>query len=765
MPHNGGRLQQNLWFSNGYIENWAINVVKQMGSVFFAWDDVSQADVTTGAYVSDWPFLLNSDGYPTAMPPGTNPRWIGAQVWIWGDVGDTWDLVYPPQHTVTLASSSNIVLTESIIASGHKRYTISGTPPWNAGKFSALCQIRITAMSGSDWSEGIQCYATKLGGVATGYADLLASGEIFLPDFLARCGYGETPFGKIRFMDWQATNSNINILATHLRSASNVSWISPRVDSTTYAGTATKSGNAYTTGSRLPGNPATWTHGQVVQFMVTAAPEWKAVTAVTLGNPTVLAIASHGLSNGNEICTQAEVAGSQWIAALVTKDTATGLQKKYAVTVVDENNISIPLDSTGYAAATVPFNITQIVTVSDGTLSAKRCFRPGWNAFFYNDFATEPYQSSKFLTGVYHADIDAIELNTPSSRGDLNSGVPISVMCALCNKLGAHGFFNIPVQMTGADERALIQDVVDNLDIALCPDFEKGNEVWSSAFNAFYQNVTYSAINYGNLSFGNGYGKRVVETAANAATVIGDSRPYRVLMGAQAVSNASANENSFVDTPLSGGNPALYPINKVDGIAISHYCGPSFQFNNVANYPGFLTCIQNWKDGNKVTAYEWFSAETLRASSDLYGNPATLYAYTKIGGYLPNWISGLSAYVGRHGTGIEIHGYEGGITGVCTASWYYTGLPSAGITTSDVDNFFAEYVLSENFALSAVQCMTAIKNNGYAWVSNYALTGGFEASVTWGSWINNDWDSTETRHWRRLLNYNRGTNTFRLNTT
>jgi len=190
MAHNGGILQGGLNFADPYFDPWAINMCKL------------QINAWVGANTSDtlWTGFINTNGYPTQMPTGVGSYWQSSQLWIYGNPGDTWDLVYPSQHTLVLDDIGGaMTLTETDSTAGHKRYQISGTLPWGTDSDGSalpcgLVSLRINAMSGSDWTGGISLHRTD-------HQTLVDAGEIFNPDFLARLGSETVGVGKIRFMD------------------------------------------------------------------------------------------------------------------------------------------------------------------------------------------------------------------------------------------------------------------------------------------------------------------------------------------------------------------------------------------------------------------------------------------------------------------------------------------------------------------------------------------------------------------------------------
>src|SRR6185369_1008711 len=118
--HNSGLAQVGLWFPEPTFDWWAINACKQQVN---AW-------VASAASNTNWPSLIDDNGYPTAIPAGAGAKWISSQLYIYGTSPDIWVLDWVGTATlgITTTAFTGGGLSESVINSNRREYTITGTP-------------------------------------------------------------------------------------------------------------------------------------------------------------------------------------------------------------------------------------------------------------------------------------------------------------------------------------------------------------------------------------------------------------------------------------------------------------------------------------------------------------------------------------------------------------------------------------------------------------------------------------------------------------
>jgi hypothetical protein len=232
MGFNGGLAQANLDFPNPYTIPWALNACKM---ALHTW-------VANSASNNDWPSLLNSNGYPTAMPPGGGATWKSSQLWIPGQVNDVWVLDWVGTATMSLASAATGgSITENIVNSNRREYTIASGPPFtNNADGSAypvfLVQITISVLTGT--LSNVRLYNKANETLING----AGATSIFDPNFLAIVG----KIGCLRFMNWHQCNSTRNYQWADRHVEADFNWAGDFLRGSYWYGTATQSTNTYT---------------------------------------------------------------------------------------------------------------------------------------------------------------------------------------------------------------------------------------------------------------------------------------------------------------------------------------------------------------------------------------------------------------------------------------------------------------------------------------------------------------------------------------
>jgi hypothetical protein len=734
MAHNGGRLQANTWFAGAYFDHWALNAIDMAVFGFYS---------TSGTtYVAqDSEYYLNSNGFPTQMPGGSADRWFKPQVWIYGAVNDTWDLEYPSSHTVTLvAVDSGFTISKSTVSAGRDRYTITAVPgsPQN---YNYLCNLQITAMSGSSWTGGIKLYRTE-------HKSLIDAGEKFNPDFLARLGYPDNPVGTVRFMDWMATNFNWMNAYHQLASGSDCGFLDNRLSNAYYCGTASKTLNDYVTATAPPGNPSSLANGQVVQFKLPSNPTTLTITAVTRGATTTMTCTGHGLSNGKRVAlAQGTGIPSDWATVMNARVTTTGLAPDYAVTVVDPNTFTIPLDSSGLTAISASFKLFPIITVAAGLLPAKRCFRVTWDNHYESEWNSS---TPNPITAIYHSEFDAYIMGGDNYGGSFNSNVPVSYMIALCNKIGAHPWICMPPLMSKAGMKSIMQEVQAGLGSGLVPRFEFANEAWLNGYlNQFLAKYTYPTYNY-DWNIGS-YNLRYNLMCDAAEEVYGEgSSDYRIVYALQNVIGTDAyTKGLWLECTAIYGTD--YPIYRADIIATAPYYNLPFTYSgSAASYTGFVDAVLAWVANDNTTAFRYFAAE-LRAATAEPSNTDNEPIADHITTFLPGWVTTAGSYTARRGGDLEIECYEGGPH--VAPDYIDGGFPSGGATVQNVLDCWREFVLSEEAGDVLLYYFHELRKLGVK-PSMYTITGKHTSSAVWGAQRFNVYPETETPMWQACMKFN-----------
>lgn len=719
MPHNGGKLPVNLYEPSGY--NTADLVDFAMAGQNFQARNISDAYLPAGEALKD------SRGLPTAMPAGAGSYWRQGQVWVYGEIGDTVDLVYDSQHTVSLSQVGTMAFSAAvIIAPGHKRYTITskgasthtdGTPC-----FSHLVAIQITAMgSPSSFSSNIKLYRTE-------HQIFIDAGETWHPDLVERLGGENNGHGSIhtlRFMDCLFSNDNWARGVIDLRPVGYQGYGGTMSDVRHYAGAATKSGNVYTIGSPFPGNPVAWVDAQPVCFYMPARPTTLTVETVTVGNPTSMKVTGHGLNNGDQVGWEhsstfpSQAVMNTWSALLDTRDTVTGLMPAPAVTVLDADNFTIPINSTGLTQPT-SLKLMPTIKVTDGVLPAKRCVGTGFRNYFNSAFAT--YASGGLIHGRYFSDFDVIFLDGDRGANFLNARFPVEDCIDLAAKIGAHAHIVVSPYLNQAARRALLQKIKDRKPSWMKVKLEIGNEPWNNAF--LYNNwLNAVGIKYHSQNSPHyGYAHQVLELADDAEFIFDSDDDFEISYNFQNIIDASTLTSRLntlsVGTRIDVAESAPYFLPKFSGSSI-----------NASAYTGWLAAMQAYVAGDKATAFEYMKLEMISGPSEP-GNTTNEQIDEHVSTYLPGHLTALAGFIGRRGLGVRHDCYEG-LQHVQGPNAIDGGFPTGGVAVADIQAFWEDFLASDQYGETMTYYLEQVWSLGIR-PSIYTLEAPMNLAGSWG---------------------------------
>jgi hypothetical protein len=728
--HNGGLAQIGLWFQEAYYDIWAVNILKQ-----------SLGIVATGTVNNDWPSLYNSDGYPTAMPTGGG-TWIYSQTYVYGNAGDKWILDWEGTSctvAITAPTWSGCTFAENVgeRTNNKRTYTIAGTPTGTEAPVVAGGPMKVTvtiSAIGSGFGNPRLYRDSDTSNIAGSGAT-----SIYTIEFLNRV----KQFGIIRFMDWNRCNTARTYKWDYRNTESSAVWAGFKNNGAWYYGAAspTAISNTFTV-STLP----TLTNGLPVQFIMTARPNRLAVTGVTTGNPTQFTIASHGLSGGEKFFgEQFADGGGSWSTAFQTKSSSTGLPPEFVATVVDPNTISLPINSTGFAAPGT-LNLLPSINISDGTVT-KRCYRKGLVNHSYSEFGSG--KTYPFLyTAVYDSLFDCFILSGDGEGDTFYTGTPLSAMVTLANYCRAHPWFTYPITADDDFWTQAVTQVRATLSPGLIPRFEPGNEIWNPSTNFWQTAYTasvaikagYAAV-VGNTANDLGYAKRFNEVQAAIEAVYGTGDDWQMILGCQ-LTNLSTSRLQGNAT-INGGSSAGYPANKADYVATAPYTSPIFagSTGDSVNYPGLKDQVDNYNQGgaDRTTAFNWMTAEMSTASTlGWKAFPATLDDELDHVASQASTISG-AGYTGRRGTGLPQTHYEGGplqlgAGGFTSAGWSTATAPISGrdVRYADLQNFWLGWLASDAAGDYFTEHFTSMAAAGIQFPSLYTIAGPWRTTTNQG---------------------------------
>jgi hypothetical protein len=751
MTHNGGLLQINLDSANPYSHFWALNML----------DMAYPFDARTAALAvpnENWPLQINALGEPQAMPSGTATQWYRPQLWVYGDVGDTLDLIYPTRTSnITITSRTTDFTMASTNINGGKRYTITSVPAETpTGYMCYLCSLEVTAMSAPLVKSAMKLYRTE-------YQSLIDAGEIFDPLFLRLMddpNQGGTGWGKIRSMTFTGTNNSLERSSANRLTLNHISLIGGPLSADRWAGTNAKSKNALTTSTRIPTLPASLVDGQVIQFRLTNPPIGLISTNITLGNPTAIQFTTnHGLSNGDEIWFSFSFnsRGAAWLAAVEDKQPVTGIPPSFSVTVTGLDTVTIPLDSTGFPAL-ASSGFFPVMTLTDGTLPAKPMFE-GLNTS--TPVAGKVFTTNQVITAVYNATIDAWVFNIGDNINLLGASVPVEVCVALTNKIRSHLHYCFGTMVTSEYRRATMTIIKNSLASGLATYNEQGNEPWNFGFPCWRYLRGIGAKQTGGAPDPT-YGQHELnmEMAADAAAIYGVTTPYKNVLNHQNVSGSYTAELRG-NPAIHGGNSALYYESHLDSFETAPYWLTKFSYSaTAADYTGYKENIQKWLDGNEIEAYEWMAQEGISGPSEPLNN-SNQQIVDQINIFMPQHLAAVAGKPGRSGNGIEVQCYEGDehTIGIPQISG---GFPVDGITLQDIEDFYIAYRESEQRAYVTAFYMQNLLRIGIKFPSQFTVSGRWVNQYFWGAQRVNKYPYTETPMFRVLKAVNAGKKLMRL---
>lgn len=265
-----------------------------------------------------------------------------------------------------------------------------------------------------------------------------------------------------------------------------------------------------------------------------------------------------------------------------------------------------------------------------------------------------------------------------SQNGDAGAGIPLPVLVALCNQIGADLWYNIPIGSTDAKVTAVATAVKATLNTNLYGNYELSDEVW----NPIYQSTALSNARGAALGFPTAmigtfqqiwdyYSLRHRQVMGNITTVYGAQSNYRRVLAGWAIFNPSGqNTLRLQGVDLNGATNATYCA----------FVGGSFSGGVCSGDPGYNTFPNravDFSDVISIAAYA--SGPQIEEFDSSYTELQTGKTITGATSTNPVSITATA------------HGYTSGqrvVLNSFTGSW--TGINSAVgtvVTVTDVNHF------------------------------------------------------------------------------
>ncbi len=143
------------------------------------------------------------------------------------------------------------------------------------------------------------------------------------------------------------------------------------------------------------------------------------------------------------------------------------------------NSFTINLDTTNWPTWASGGFVAKQITMSSGSLPAKRCIAPQGQNLWQQLFLNGDPAYSVVIRGTYDAVFDALIIDR--CPGTFGMGMPVEVMVKLANKLNVDPWFCLPHLCTDDYVTQFATYVRDHLNSNLVAYYELSNEVWNGS--------------------------------------------------------------------------------------------------------------------------------------------------------------------------------------------------------------------------------------------------------------------------------------------
>lgn len=681
--------------------------------------------------------FISANGYPNAMVAGTsewrlinNAARLPASDPINGNFVLDWTGGPATIDVVFAGVSQTLISTTSQPSSaGRIVYNVtSGSIPVG-GQITA--QINITTCTGQITQ--VRCYPLA-------NQSLLATQQ-WDPTFL---NFYKV-WGRVRFMDWFQTNSNIQIKWAHRTLPTQFSQAGWNINTLFYCGASSKSKGDYTTLNRCPsqadgtaGNPTSWVNGQMIQTYLPpgTAPVAVNVQSVSLGATTTINATAHGFVNGDIVQFTNGTGGGS--GTLGTNQQLGSGAPVFTVSGATTNTFNLSGINSSTWNGTSSGSCYYAIRVSDGFLPEKPVAGGDGNVLF-----SGVVLDGQPATFIYDSTFDRLLYSlAPNGAGQGTPiGMAIETLVDLANNLGplVQPWFFIP---HGADDdyvTNMLTYIKNNLNSSITFVLELSNEVWNIAAG-FIQTQNYgskgalmwpSTASDSNMATFSYYGFRVRDVMKIATTIFSGqmNRIVRVMGEWATTAVAPPAVNVYLtarhECPLNGYLSGDFPINYCDVMSYATYYNTDFT----------VDAQQVWNvvySGNPTAIATGLAYMDSKMRSDASGDGSLLYftgqttgaPFSNTSGQNFNWKSLANNY------GVGITNYEGGSNNTVfggTPTITNNPPPSAPgtpITANDVVNFYETYQFSSLFAQFTTDATQAFFSAGGLFPAQFTVVNG-----------------------------------------
>lgn len=301
------------------------------------------------------------------------------------------------------------------------------------------------------------------------------------------------------------------------------------------------------------------------------------------------------------------------------------------------------------------------------------------------------------------------------SNAAIQTGVPLNVQVALCNKVGCNLWYNINANMPDNEITTIVQYIRDNLNSNLVAFFEFGNEIWGGVAQPAAIIQTWANLVPTGPAQILGYEIRKVMglvTTAWSPRGLGTLRRVAAWQAFGAISdwNAITLQGQFFPrmTGLGWDTAPNRPVDFVDVIAYATYYEgpntPAFQGGYTGNtsgvQAGLYTAADNYDSGNPTlmsSALDWVDND-IRQGTGGNGDPQTLLdLFSRVvtngqNGIYSGWEAMVATYDASRPTNkLQVINYEGGLQINAPTTGTLTALGINTAYSAKIANLFSAY--------------------------------------------------------------------------
>lgn len=616
MPARRCQMNMRFPYSPDFV---ALNLAKKMGEWL----------VGSGTASEEILILFDDNDYLKKMPSGVTLMRRSFQAYDMtanGPDGASRIIFdYDGSGTCVLFGGSTTLTLDSTV--GNRRtYTMTNPSVDSVGV--VFVDVQITAITEGNHPTNFRIYPEK-------YAAEVAAGQVGHPKFLEFHGVPSLT----RWMEAQGINSSPLTKWRDKPPENTASWASQRFKAEYWAGNLTNPGkNKFISNTTIAGNPTAWENGQIVHVRFTDADVIVPIQAITKGATTSIRADGHG------------IVGSEYIRFDPFTIYFALSSSIVLATRVDDNNFTIPVDSTSHPNFTsgnfYHLHTLETTTLPPVTMSAANSLQ----------FGSGDIAATAVRTFVYDELLDMLIMAPSGNAGGLPASIPFEASLDITAEMGREAWISVPLNFDN--------DAITNL-ATLCRDrrpslpvhIELSNEIWNTGGPFGQTNwAAYKAIaqwpSLISQFYNNWYGKRyqeIMEIFTSTFSAAGQTSRLTRWFGVWHIETANTTKTHRIDSPQHFTDTGKRARDYIDAICYGNY------------FSSGLTDAEWLEWGYKYSLGGSDAEDALaflngRTTGDTGSHPYAISKYTAI---CQKWADLAATFVNDKGLHPMVGAYEG----------------------------------------------------------------------------------------------------------